>query len=57
MPEKALVACGPNALPPLPPQAQGGLVLVVGIGAGQGAEGAVSPQEPVTSNHFTILGI
>ena len=33
MPVKALVAGGANALALLPPQAQGGLVLVVGIRA------------------------
>ena len=43
---KALVASGANALALLPPHAQRGLVLVVGVGAGQSAEGTVSSQEP-----------
>ena len=46
MPVKALVACGANALALLPPHAQRGLVLVVGIGAGKSTEGTVSVEEP-----------
>ena len=42
----ALVAGGADALPLLPPHAQGSLVLVVRIGAGKGTEGTGASQKP-----------
>jgi len=57
MPVKASVASGANALALLPPHAQRGLVLVVGIGAGKSTEGTVSPQEPLAHSSLFLAKI
>jgi len=48
MPVDALVPHGTGALASLPPQAERSLVLVVGVGAAQRAEGAIASQKSLT---------
>ena len=45
LPVDALVPHGTGALASLPPQAERSLVLVVGVGAAQRAEGAITSQK------------
>ena len=45
LPVDALVPHGTGALASLPPQAERSLVLVVGVGAAQRAEGAIASQK------------
>jgi len=53
MPVDALVPHGTGALASLPPQAERSLVLVVGVGAAQRAEGAIASQKSLT--HASLL--
>ena len=53
LPVDALVPHGTGALASLPPQAERSLVLVVGVGAAQRAEGAIASQK--SELNFNLL--
>ena len=55
LPVNALVPHGTGALASLPPQAERSLVLVVGVGAAQRAEGAVASQKSKSNFNYPSI--
>ena len=55
LPVGALVPHGTGALASLPPQAERSLVLVVGVGAAQRAEGAIASQKSELNFNYSSI--